>query len=313
MESKHAADYMSRSYSQPQPDYNHCFNPYVSIFAPNSYQDSTPMIQDVSNQISLIIKNLPIALVKSDTELKMFIKSFGPVEGFRANLFAPPDSIVASAIVTFVSPSDAALLMHAINEKFIGGHKIEITHSTGNNNNSNINNINRLPPFALQQPTLQKSTIPPPPPPTATECMWSKPLPDPLRRTVSTAVNNNHYQANSGNESPRYFSAPNEKLIGFNNNHNNYNNNKNMQRSKSYYNSNNNPGLHLTDESKAAFIRDRKFGGSSDRSSSSLESLIEKIEINDDPTKKVTEFLFLNIINRANYFSLVVDFYTRCC
>lgn len=49
-------------------------------------------------------------------------------------MFALPDSLVASAIVTFVSPSDAALVMHAINGKYIGGNKIEVTHTTNSPN-----------------------------------------------------------------------------------------------------------------------------------------------------------------------------------
>lgn len=64
----------------------------------------------------------------------MFIQSLGPIEPFRGNMFALPDSLVASAIVTFMSPSDAALVMHAINGKYIGGNLIEVNHTTNTPN-----------------------------------------------------------------------------------------------------------------------------------------------------------------------------------
>ncbi|TIC42096.1 hypothetical protein E3Q08_02983 [Wallemia mellicola] len=134
MESNFTPDFMSRSYSQPQADFNHGFNPYVSAFAPNATSDASTYPIELANQICLVIKNLPIMIVKSDAELRMFIQSLGPVEPFRGNMFALPDSLVASAIVTFMSPSDAVLVMHAINGKYIGGNLIEVNHTTNTPN-----------------------------------------------------------------------------------------------------------------------------------------------------------------------------------
>ncbi|TIB65538.1 hypothetical protein E3P77_02697 [Wallemia ichthyophaga] len=151
MDGSLASDFMSRSYSQPQADVNHGFNPYVSAFAPHTPSNSAPYASQVvshevleklnyvddsiqTNHICLVIKNLPITIVKSDSGLRSFIQSLGPVEPFTGNMFALPDSLVASAIVTFVSPSDAALVMHAINGKYIGGNKIEVTHTTNSPN-----------------------------------------------------------------------------------------------------------------------------------------------------------------------------------
>ncbi|TIA88940.1 hypothetical protein E3P99_02315 [Wallemia hederae] len=158
MEGDFASDMMSRSYSQPQAEPNHSFNQYVSAFAPHASvtpvpfageavsQDflafaSTPFYTSQDNRICLVIKNLPISHVKSDSGLRLFIQSFGPVESFIGKMFALPDSNVASAIVTFVSPSDAALVMFGMNGKYIGGNKIEVSHTTNSNSPNKMRDI----------------------------------------------------------------------------------------------------------------------------------------------------------------------------